>query len=66
MTQNEDVIFHAKMTMAAWKNPYGSVERVFPLAIDGFRSYPGTFFRPIQHRFQTVAQYLITAGYQPQ
>ena len=31
-----DVIFHAKMTMAAWKNPYGSVERVFPLAIDGF------------------------------
>ena len=36
MAQNEDVIFHAKMTMAAWKNPYGSVERVFPLAIDGF------------------------------
>ncbi len=35
MTEREkSLLLHAKMTMAAYKNPYGSVERVFPLAID--------------------------------
>ncbi len=36
MAGNEEMIYHAKMTMAALKNPYGSVEKVFPLAIDLF------------------------------
>lgn len=29
-------LYHAKMTMAAQKNPYGSVEQVFPLALNRF------------------------------
>ena len=34
--REEAILLHAKMTMAAEKNPYGSVEKVFPLAINSY------------------------------
>lgn len=36
MTWEDELLYHAKMTMAAQKNPYGSVKQVFPLAFNGF------------------------------
>ena len=46
MVSQEELIRRAKMTFAAQRDPYGSIEKVFPLAIDrcmeeGFAGYLG-------------------------
>ena len=66
MASTDEIIRRAKMTLAAQRDPYGSVERVFPLALDRcgeerFAGYLGV--KNISPLPQTAIDALSRAGY---
>ena len=47
--QEKKILSYAKRTMAAQRNPYGSVEKVFPLAVDSLAADAETRYLGIKN-----------------